>query len=120
MTDTTNNKRHNHYKFLLTCGKVVLCGLGLFCGRNLFYWWLRKYKSYPLGPFGYPFVGCLPYMRNEKRFYIYLTHAYGAVTMFYLGMNKKIVLVNDSFIFCQLVNNKYCLYRPTGNKHKTE
>ena len=78
--------------------KVTLFGMGiisLIFGRTMYNKLYRKINNYPPGPDGYPFIGSLLSMRKEKHFYKYLTNAYGAVTLIYLGMKKKIILIND-------------------------
>eukprot|EP01083_Nonionella_stella_P036937 100740_1 len=97
----------------------IIC-TGIHTGRVLTNYFYRKYYHYPPGPVGLPFAGCVAYMKNEKSFYTYLTNAFGPVSMFFLGLHKRIILINDTEIFCKLANHKHCLYRPTSAKTQTE
>eukprot|EP01084_Bolivina_argentea_P304979 526801_1 len=72
--------------------------------RKLIDVWYRKLRSYPPGPCGIPFFGCLLWIR-DKQYLQSLANAYGSVVMIQVG-TKYLTMINDHNISKVLFKKK--------------
>lgn len=57
--------------------------------------WLRQIRSMPPGPWGLPFVGCLPFIKSELHLHFFdLAKKYGSVFSTRLG-SQLVVVISD-------------------------
>ena len=70
----------------------------------------RKYKNYPPGPIGYPFIGNLLNWFNSQKLMRNLGFKYNEIVFFTVG-NENICIINSSKLWKKLLNKPELIHK---------
>ena len=91
---------------------IAFAGFGLLIARNIFWKLLNKLRSYPPGPLGLPFIGCLfSFGGTPRKFLVNTANTYGPIAYFPLLASNNII-ISDPKIMVKLYQNEKIIDRP--------
>ena len=100
-----------YFKYIL----IAFAGSGLLIFRKIFWTLLNRLRSYPPGPIGLPFLGCvIPFAATPFKFLINIGNTYGAITYVPL-MASNNIFISDPKLLRKLYQNEKIIARPSWN-----
>ena len=85
-------RAHKYFKYITIASGLLLI-------RNIFWMLLKKMRSYPSGPIGLPFIGCLlQYGSSPRKFLVNIAIKYGAISYVQLLSSRNIFISDPKLL----------------------